>query len=109
MEKNNISIVYERNKQAITFATSGAYGGPAPDHSGVVVHFYLEYPTVPHSSNLPLKDKVVDFGHEEKISRGDITREIQATTYLSPELAIVIGNWLIKNGEEAKERRTKNE
>jgi hypothetical protein len=99
-----VSIIYEKNKNAISFPVSGAYGGPTPDRLGIVVHFYIEYPTVPHSTNLQVNNDIVDFTHGENISRGDFTREIQATTYLTPETAIVIGNWLINHGQEAKNR-----
>ncbi|MDR8390640.1 hypothetical protein NC796_05795 [Aliifodinibius sp. S!AR15-10] len=96
-----ISIVFEKNKDAITFPVSGAWGGLGPTGS-LVVHLYEEYHSTPNSITADVQeDGSVDVNKGDRISRGDITREIQGTMVLSPQQAISIGNWLINKGKEA--------
>lgn len=106
-KRNEVSFIYEKNKDARTLPANGAYGGPTPDNSGVVVHFYLEYASVPHSTDIPIPpgEKKIDITAGRNISRGDFTREIQASIFLSAESAIVIGNWLLNKAEIIKARR----
>lgn len=106
-QRNSISIVYERNKDAKTIPATGAFGGPTPDNSGVIVHLYMEYGSLPNSTDIPVQDGKVRMGQglEKNITRGDITREVQATVFLSAESAIAIGNWLIQKGELTKNLR----
>lgn len=102
----NLSFIYENIKEAISFPCNGAYGGSAPDGSGVVVHFFLEYTSIPHSTLVPIQENnTIDQTKGQNVSRGDITREIQARTILTPETAIVIGDWLKKNGLAILENR----
>lgn len=107
IEKKNISFLYEKNKDCKTFPISGAYGGPNPDNSGLIVHFYLEFPAIPYSTEVEIEkgNTIVDLKNSKNVSRGDYTREIQATTFMNAETAIVIGNWLIQNAEGLKARR----
>jgi hypothetical protein len=103
-ERNSISVVYEKNKDAKTVPANGAFGGPAPDNSGVIVHLYLEYGSVPHSTDFPIVDGQVKMGppYEESITRGNFTREVQTSVFMSAESAIAIGKWLIQKGELVK-------
>lgn len=105
--KKEISFVYEKNKDSKTVPVNGAYGGPTPDNSGVVVHFYLEYSSVPHSTDIPIEEgqRTVDIKAGRNISRGDYTREIQSSIFLSPENAISIGKWLINKAEIINARK----
>lgn len=105
--KKEISFIYEKNKETKTVPVNGAYGGPAPDNSGVVVHFYLEYPSVPHSTDIPVTPGQlrIDPTEGRNISRGDYTREIQTTVFMSAESAIRIGKWLINKGEIIQTRK----
>lgn len=104
MNEKNISFIFEKNKNSITFPANGAIGGPTPDSSGVMVHFYVEYSSVPHSTTIKVEDKHVINPLGESITRGDITREIQASTFLTPDVAILIGKWLIASANEIKNR-----
>ena len=100
-EKKSISIVYEKNKGAKTVPVNGAFGGPTPDNSGVTVHLYLEHSSVPVVTDLPIINGKVQTGPgiEESVTRGNFTREVQATVFMSAESAITIGKWLIDKGE----------
>lgn len=106
-EKKEIAFIYEKNKDAKTVPVNGAYGGPTPDNSGVVVHFYLEYATIPHSTDITIEPGQKTFNPQtgRNISRGDFTREIQSSIFLSPESAITIGNWLIDKAKIVNARK----
>jgi len=106
-QKKEISFIYERNKDSKTVPANGAYGGPAPDNSGVIVHFYLEYASIPHSTDIPFKpdQTTIDPKAGRNISRGDYTREVQASVFMSAESAITIGKWLINKGEIINARK----
>ncbi|MHB8581050.1 MAG: hypothetical protein ACYDA4_14505 [Ignavibacteriaceae bacterium] len=99
--RKEISFVYEKSKDAKTVPANGAYGGPTPDNSGVVIHFYLEYGSIPHSTDIPIEvgQTTADPKLGRNITRGDFTREIQSSIFMSAESAITIGKWLITRGE----------
>lgn len=97
-----ISIVYERVPGKPTVTATGAFGGPSPDHQSIVAQLFVEHGTVPSVvSHMYEEGKPIDLRHGDPISRGDITREVQATLVLSPEAAVIIGTWLAKHGVEA--------
>lgn len=97
----DVSIVFERNKDANTFPVTGIWGGSSPDVTNLVAHFYTEYKSTPNSIKADVQEGGrVDVNAGERISRGDITREIQGTMVLRPETAISIGQWLIQKGQE---------
>ena len=96
---NKISIVYEKAPGKPTITATGAVGGPSPDRQSVVAQLYVEYASVPNVvSHEVREDGSVDLQHGDAISRGDVTREIQGTLVLSPEAAVLLGNWLLKHG-----------
>ena len=98
-EKKKFSIITERNKNAVTIPITGAWGGPSPDGSALIAHFYIEYKTPPYNITFELDDQGrgdPDAGHV--VSRGDGTREVQVTAMMTPEHAISIGQWLVDKG-----------
>ncbi len=106
--ERRIAFAYERAPNKTTIAATGAYGGPSPDANSVVAHLYVEHISVPAIISHPVGDEgQIDLAPEnaDAVSRADATREIQATLVLSPEAAIVIGQWLVVHGETAKSRR----
>jgi hypothetical protein len=105
-----LSILYEEPTPRPFFPVNGAIGGPAPDGSSVVAHLYLEFATIPAREGHSLQEGgAVDLSKGTKISRGDISRYVQATLSMSPEAALRIGQWMMANGEKAIEHRKKNQ
>lgn len=105
-KSKSISIVSEKHKNAITVPVSGAWGGLSPDQTSIVVHFYVEYKTMPNIIDV----EVDEHGHADPnkgkpVSRGDFTRETQATFMMTPESAISIGKWLVDKGSQALKNR----
>jgi len=105
-QPKSLSIVYEKKADVQTFPVSGAYGGPTPDNMGIATHFFIEFAAIPHSTQLTIgSDNKFHPNSGEDIKRGDVVRQVQATAFMSPEAAIVIGEWLIKNAKELQKRR----
>ena len=91
-----------------TITATGAIGGPSPDQQSIVAQLYVESASVPSVVSHEIrKDGSIDLQHGDSISRGDVTREIQGTLVLSPEAAVLLGNWLLKHGVAAINARGK--
>ncbi|HKI77133.1 MAG TPA: hypothetical protein VKA26_01175 [Ignavibacteriaceae bacterium] len=98
-ERTSVSVIYEKHNKSNTVPVTGAYGGPIPNGDAIMVHFFIEYPTIPNSTELEVKDgKIINPQTGKNISRGDVTREVQFSAHMTAKSAIVIGNWLIEKG-----------
>jgi hypothetical protein len=96
----NISIVTEKAKNAPTLPVTGAWGGPSPDGSNLVIHFFIEGAALPNIITVtPDENGIMNPDLGDKISRGDYFREIQATFVMTPHVAEAIGNWLIEKSK----------
>jgi hypothetical protein len=104
-EVKTFSAVYLDPKSRQTLAVSGAHGGLSADQASVVAHFYMEYGSVPTVMNVNLDPAGRFVSEQPSVKKGDLTRELQASVSMSPEAAIRIGRWLMKQGEAAKVAR----
>lgn len=108
MEKpeKSISIAYERSPNRVTIAATGAFGGPSPNAQNVVAHLFVEHGSVPIVVTHTVTDEgAVSPQPVDVTTRANATREIVATLVLSPEAAIIIGEWLKINGVKAIQAR----
>lgn len=73
------------------------------------MRFRHESGTIPARESMvrDSEDKV-DPSKATRIVRGDITRSVQASLAMAPEVAIRLGNWLVTQGEAATAHRAKN-
>ena len=94
-----LEIIFEERKDKPTIAVTGAFGGPSPDMSNIMVHLYVEGHSLPNIIRYDMDEHgAVDMSEVgDRISRGHITREVQATLVLAPEIALKIGLWLQKH------------
>lgn len=92
-------IVYEKGQGKPTFAVTGAIGGPTPGGTTIVAHLYVDSPSVPNIQILDVdEDGGVDLSSKgNAITRGHLTREIQASIVLSPAAALSLGQWLTRH------------
>lgn len=105
-EKGTLSIVFDERDDRPHIPVSGAVGGPAPNGSMVYAHVYTEFATIPAMEDHSVEEGGrVDLSKGHQIRRGDITRTVLATLVLSPESAIAVGQWLVRNGNGAKKVR----
>lgn len=106
-KKKKFSFLFEGKKDAPTIPVTGAWGGPSIDGNSLVAHYFIEYNSLPHSLEVePQPDGSVNPNSGKPISRGDITREIQATFVMSPEQALSIGSWMIQNANKMLEHKS---
>lgn len=108
-KSNDVSVLYDEVPSRPFVPVGGAFGGPSPDGSSVVAHLYVESGTIPARESMvrDSEDKV-DPSKATRIVRGDITRSVQASLAMAPEVAIRLGNWLVTQGEAATAHRAKN-
>jgi len=72
----------------------------------VSASFYHERGSIPNVISFAVDEEGRGNPNQgDRIARGDVTREIQVTAQMSPEMAISIGQWLIDKGKEGIERR----
>ncbi|MBM4172514.1 MAG: hypothetical protein FJ214_11650 [Ignavibacteria bacterium] len=98
-KKNNLSFLYEKNRNHITAPISGAWGGVSPDGKHIIMSVYLDQVTLPNYQNINIVDNQPDFSNPENVSRGDFTREVFGTFTMSSETAKSIANWLLQKAE----------
>lgn len=107
---SSISIVYLEAEGRPTITATGAYGGPSPDGSAVVAHLYTEFATVPSVEQHQVGEGgKIDLEKGEKVRRGDITRDVQATLVLPPEAAARLGAFLQEKARLAIEGRNRTQ
>ncbi|MFB6098103.1 MAG: hypothetical protein ABEK84_03130 [Salinibacter sp.] len=104
---NDITFVYEDADEAPTIAATGAHGGPTPDGASVVANLYVERGSIPHHVSHQIDETgQVDLSERsEQVTRGELTREVQASLVLTPEHALQLGQWLQQNARQAMEQR----
>jgi len=105
-----VSVLYDEPTPRPCIPITGAIGGPSPDGSSVLAHVYLEYGTIPAREEHEMDaEGQVDLTKGSRISRGNVTRLVQATLSMSPEVAIRLGAWLEQHGRGAIEHRKRNQ
>lgn len=104
---NEITFVYEDAEEVPTFPATGAHGGPSPDGSSVVANLYVERASIPHHVSHQIDEHgQVDLSEtSEQVTRGELTREVQASLVMTPEHALQLGQWLQQNARQAMEQR----
>jgi hypothetical protein len=105
--QNEITFVYEDADEVHTIAATGAHGGPTPDGASVVANLYVERGSIPHHVSHQIDERgQVDLSERsEQVTRGELTREIQASLVLTPEHALQLGQWLQQNARQAMKQR----
>lgn len=106
-QPNEITFVYEDAEEVRTIPATGAHGGPTPDGASVVANLYVERASIPHHVSHQIDERgEVDLSEtSQQVSRGEVTREIQASLVMTPEHAMQFGQWLQENAQQAIEQR----
>jgi hypothetical protein len=104
---NEITFVYEDTDEVRTIAATGAHGGPTPDGASVVANLYVERASIPHHVSHQIDERgEVDLSEtSNQVSRGEVTREVQASLVMTPEHAMQLAQWLQENAEQAMRQR----
>ena len=106
-QPDEITFVYEDADEVPTIAATGAHGGPTPDGASVVANLYVERASIPHHVSHQIDERgQVDLSEtSQQVSRGELTREVQASLVVTPEHAMQLGQWLQENARQAMEQR----
>lgn len=109
-KSTEVSVLYDEPSPRPFIPVGGAIGGHSPDGSSVIAHLYVESATLPARESMERDaDGRVEPAKATRIVRGDITRSVQATLSLSPEVAVRLGKWFVAQGQAAIEHRKKNQ
>ena len=100
--RESVTFRYDPAPDRRTVAVNGAYAVVSPSGGEVVVHLYIEHASVPlvATQQLDAEGHLVP-GTEEAAEKAAITREIQTSLVLSPEVAIGLGEFLQREGNRA--------
>jgi len=101
--QDEITFVYEDADTVPTITATGAHGGPSPDGASVVANLYVERSSIPHHVSHQIDEDLSE--HSEQVTRGELTREVQASLVMTPEHAMQLGRWLQRNARQAMEQR----
>lgn len=106
-QPDEITFVYEDADDVRTIVATGAHGGPSPDGASVVANLYVERASIPHHVSHQIDERgEVDLSEmSQQVTRGELTREIQASLVMTPEHALQLGQWLQENARQAMEQR----
>ena len=97
-EEKKIKVRYKEEGVPV-LPTCGAYGGLTPDGAMVVASFYIEHGDIPRFVEVNVRQSGIS--EEPSVVLADSVREIVCKLAMSPEAAIMIGNWLKEKGEQA--------
>jgi Spy/CpxP family protein refolding chaperone len=72
-----------------------------------VANLYVERASIPHHVSHQIDERgEVDLSEmSQQVSRGEVTREVQASLVMTPEHAMQFGQWLQENAQQAMEQR----
>jgi len=107
---DEVTFVYENADDAPTYTATGAHGGPTPDGASVIANLYVERASIPHhvSHQLDEHGQLNLEEASEQVTRGEVTRDVQATLVMTPEHALQMAQWLQQNAQQAIEQRNQN-
>lgn len=99
-DQGSFSVVLQESDDRRTIPVSGAWGGPSPDGTTIVVHLYVEYPPAPSIMTGPVEaGGRVDLTKAETVRRADVIREVLDTLVMTPSAARNVGQWLLEKAD----------
>ena len=97
-EEIRMHVVYSKAANYKRCGVTGAYGGVNPNGE-VIADFFVEYKEPPEELHLEVRKGKVN---EVDRKGGDkFIREMQVGLVLRPDIALSVGNWLIRQAEKA--------
>ena len=83
--------------------TEGAVGSIHPSGKSILVNLYYEHRTLPSSHKYPVDEAgVVHMDQGEEEVKTFMTRVIHSQTIMTPEVALIIAEWLTDNAHQAR-------
>jgi hypothetical protein len=97
MEQKTVNVKYTESKDYKIFHATGAFGGVSPI-GDIIAHFYIDVLKPSETVQLVIED---GGNAKEKPQPSNFVRELQVAIAVRPDIAYVIGNWLIEKAKEA--------
>jgi len=94
---NEVVAVYKERPDKRTIAVSGAWGGPSPDGASVAVHLFTDWGTIP--SMIRFVPEGGGLKEKEILRTSEITREIQVSLMMPPQVAQSVGKLMIEKAK----------
>ena len=94
----DLKIEYRKASDYKLIPVTGAWGGLSP-HGEIIFDLFVEKRETPQSVTVKIEQGKVP--QEIQTEEGVIVRESQIGIVVRPDIALVIGKWLIKNAREA--------
>ena len=99
-KEKDIKVIYTEAKDFRTVAATGAWCGVSPT-GDIVAHFFVEHPVIPEEININITPDGKKTENVVKESSINFIREQQVGVLMRPDIAKVIGEWLITNADLA--------
>lgn len=99
-KEKRVSIKYTRSNDFRMVSATGAYGGINPQ-AEVICNFYVESRKYPETMKLIIDGETDQFREERDEEEDVYIRELQFGVVMRPDIARVVGEWLIKESEKA--------
>ncbi|PKN30747.1 MAG: hypothetical protein CVU64_02020 [Deltaproteobacteria bacterium HGW-Deltaproteobacteria-21] len=98
-KQDEINVKYTKSPDYKIMAATGAFGGPTPQGE-ILCNFFIEFQEPPEHQVLTIGEGGEVKREMTKVGKAYFTRELQVGVLLRPDLARVIGKWLIESAEK---------
>jgi len=99
LKKKEINVRFAKSPDYKKFMATGVWGGPNPQ-GDIFCNFFIEYPELPKSLKLEIDPKDGSSKELERVTEKNIVREIQACVVIRPDIAKLVGQWLIDHANK---------
>jgi len=99
MGETEVLISYEKSKDFKFIPATGAYGGPNPQGE-IICNFYIEHRKYPEKSTARLNGETGKVVEKITAEQDLMVRELQIGVIMRPDIARLIGLWLIKKADQ---------
>ena len=96
--KKTMNVKFSKSPEYKIVGATGAYGGPTPQGE-ILCHLFIEYPLPPERVEIEVNP---DGSFQERVQepKDVIVRELQVGLLLRPDIARIIGKWLVDHAEK---------
>ncbi len=100
-KEDTISVKYRRSNEFKYIPATGAFGGPSPQGE-IICNFFVENQEYPEDLKLILDPDTRKVIKESgpTLSEKIIIRELQIGLVMRPDIARIVGEWLIKEADK---------
>jgi hypothetical protein len=99
-KKSSLPIKYKRASDFKLIPATGAFGGPNPNGE-IICNFFIEYRSFPENLSVVVEDGKVPMQVESGKDDATYIRELQAGIVMRPDIARLIGEWLVREANKA--------